>query len=55
MNIIEKSDMWACKHCIAGVDYSDGNIVPACDKSGLSCETVLQYGDEDCDLQGGKK
>ena len=54
MNIIEQSDMWMCKHCIAKED-ADGFTVPACDKSGLPCETVLQYGDEDCDLQGGKE
>jgi hypothetical protein len=52
--MITTDDMWSCKHCTAGID-DDGMTVPCCGKSGIPCEDVLQYGDEDCDLQGDEE
>lgn len=49
-NIITDDDMWNCKHCIAGTDEY-GFTVPFCDKGGIPCDDVLQYADEECDLQ----
>ena len=51
MNSITETDMWLCDHVIAITD-KDGMTIPACDKSGLPCDQVLQYGDEDCELPG---
>jgi hypothetical protein len=51
MNRITETDMWLCDHVIAITD-KDGMTIPACEKSGLPCDQVLRYGDEDCELPG---
>lgn len=56
MDMIKEVDMWNCSHCKAIViEEGDEKIyLPGCKKNDLLCETVLRYGDEECDLQNGR-
>ena len=53
MSSITENDMLNCKYCEYKAD-EDGFYEPHCSKSGLPCDTVLRYGDEDCELQKGE-
>lgn len=54
--MIKEVDMWNCPNCeaVAVEEGEDTIYLPGCKKSGLLCETVLRYADEDCDLQNGR-